>query len=127
MDAIAAAVGLSRGHFIRRFEAVFGATPHQFRTALRLERARVLLARDLAVTDVCFALGYQSLGSFSTLFTRRTGMAPSAYRRFVQVPRPRPLIAGCFGLLALLPRLPPGAARAQIEKHRDGPSGKLSS
>lgn len=97
-------VGVSQFHFIRVFEAVFGATPHQFRTEVRLARARELLARDHAVTDVCFELGFASPASFSRLFARRSGRAPSAYHRWIQVPRPRPLVPGCFGLLSLLPR-----------------------
>ena len=63
-----------------------------------------MLARDRSVTDVCFTLGFSSLGSFSRLFARRVGVAPSAYRRWVQVPRVRPIVPGCFGMLQLLPR-----------------------
>ena len=104
VEEIATSVGVSQFHFIRVFEAVFGTTPHQFRTDVRLERARDLLARDHSVTDVCFDLGFASPASFSRLFARRTGVAPSAYRRWIQVPRRGPLVSGCFGLLALLPR-----------------------
>lgn len=104
VEEVAARVGVSQFHFIRVFAAVFGATPHQFRTEVRLERARELLARDHSVTDVCFELGFASPGSFSRLFARRTGRAPSAYRRWIQVPRARSPVPGCFGLLSLLPR-----------------------
>ena len=107
--AIAAAVELSPFHFIRRFEALFGDTPHQWRTRERLQRARGLLARGMPVTEVCLEVGFSSLGSFSALFARRVGLAPSDYaRRFralVQVPDAlaRALTPGCYGLLAALP------------------------
>jgi AraC-like DNA-binding protein len=104
VEEVATIVGVSQFHFIRVFEAMFGATPHQFRTDVRLDRARDLLARDHSVTDVCFELGFASPGSFSRLFARHTGVAPSAYRRWIQVPRRGPLVPGCFGLLARLPR-----------------------
>lgn len=85
VEGIADFVGMSRAHFIRQFEALFGRTPHQYRIEARLERARVLLARgDRSVTDVCWDVGFSSLGSFSGLFTRRVGETPSAYRRRCQ-------------------------------------------
>jgi AraC-like DNA-binding protein len=103
-------VQVSPYHFIRQFEAVFGVTPHQFRIQERLEAARHLLALGRhSVTDVCMEVGFSSLGSFSTLFTRRVGEAPSAYRRrvrvFVQVPGALPAILtpGCFSLMGQLP------------------------
>lgn len=74
---------MSPFRFIRRFHAVFGSTPHQFRIDTRLNRAKVLLAgRDLSVTDVCLEVGFTSLGTFSDLFARRVGAPPSAGRRF---------------------------------------------
>lgn len=82
IESIATTVGLSRAHFIRQFEALFGRTPHQYRIEARLDLARQLLARgDRTVTDVCFDVGFSSLGSFSTLFARRVGEPPSSYRR----------------------------------------------
>lgn len=115
VDEIAAEVRLSRGRFIRLFALVFGETPHQFRTQARLARARHLLAtRRLSVTDVCFELGFSSLGSFSTLFTRHTGETPSAYARrvrpLIQVPphSAASLVPGC---LTLMLALPPGTLR----------------
>src|SRR5947207_1057727 len=78
----AAAAGMSPFHFIRRFRALFGETPHQFLIRARLDRAKRLLASsDRSVTDVCLEVGFTSLGSFSDQFARRVGMAPSAYRR----------------------------------------------
>jgi AraC-like DNA-binding protein len=102
---VARDAGISPFHFIRQFEAVFGATPHRFRTQARLERACTLLSAGQSVTEVCFAVGFSSVGSFSALFSRSVGTAPSAYRRqFVQVAWPRPVIPGCYGLMGALPR-----------------------
>jgi len=72
---------MSSFHFIRRFAAVFGETPHRFRTRERLTAAQRLLARGYSVTDVCLDVGFHSLGSFSTLFTREIGVSPAAYQR----------------------------------------------
>lgn len=72
---------LSSFHFIRRFEAVFGETPHQFRTRERLTAAQRLLALGHSVTDVCLDVGFNSLGSFSALFARKIGISPTGYQR----------------------------------------------
>jgi AraC-like DNA-binding protein len=81
IEEIAHAAAMSRFHFIRRFAAVFGETPHQFRIRSRLERAKALLANgNASVTDVCMEVGFTSLGSFSDLFARRIGVPPSVYR-----------------------------------------------
>lgn len=85
--ALAKAAGLSRFHFLRRWKEAFGTTPHDDLTRMRITRAKQLLERDAAsVTDVCFDVGFSSLGSFSTLFAERCGCPPSAWRRrYVQV------------------------------------------
>lgn len=110
VDAVARALGISRFHFSRQFEAAFGLTPHQFSITVRLDRARHLLAAGrLSVTDVCLEVGFSSLGSFSTLFARRVGEPPSAYQRrvraMVQVPGVRHvgLTPGCLSLMQHLP------------------------
>jgi AraC family transcriptional regulator len=78
---LAGAACLSESHFLRSFRALFGTTPHRYLTDVRLERARRLLAeRDLPVTEVCFRVGFESVGSFSALFKRRFGAAPSSVR-----------------------------------------------
>jgi AraC-like DNA-binding protein len=99
---------LSPYHFIRRFKRVFGETPHQVRIDARIEQARRLLALESAsVTEICHAVGFSSLGTFSDLFARRVGVAPSAYRRsvqaMVQVPGTLPpqLYPGCLSLMNL--------------------------
>jgi len=101
---------LSPYHFIRRFKAVFGETPRQVRIDARLERARRMLAVDAgSVTDICNAVGFSSLGSFSYLFTQRVGVGPSAYRRnarrLVQAAGvlPLQLHPGCFSLMGYWP------------------------
>jgi AraC-like DNA-binding protein len=81
VSAAAREASLSPFHFIRRFQAVFGETPHQFRTRERLTAAQRLLAHGHSVTDVCLDVGFDSLGSFSTLFTRKVGISPAAYQR----------------------------------------------
>jgi AraC-like DNA-binding protein len=78
----AAEAGLSPWHFLRLFRQAFRETPHQFLTRLRIERARDLLAvSGRSVTDICFDVGFSSLGSFSTLFGRHVGASPVAFRR----------------------------------------------
>ena len=111
---VAREAGISPFHFIRLFEAAFGVTPHQYRVGIRIAEARRLLASGQPVTDVCMAVGFSSLGSFSASFARRVGQAPSAYQRrirtVVQVPADldRVFFPGCFTLLG---QLPPDAFR----------------
>ena len=116
---VARATGISPFHFIRQFGAVFGQTPHQLRIRSRLDRAKQLLALgEHSVTEVCLEVGFESLGSFSDLFTRRIGETPSAYRRRVRVmvAVPGALPAEAFpGCLSLMRHLPPGAFRNSRE------------
>lgn len=80
---MAAVACLSPYHFLRAFKQVFGLTPHQYLTQKRLERAQFLLTcTDHPVTDICFEVGFESLGSFSSLFRRYTGCSPRDYRKF---------------------------------------------
>ena len=84
VDALARSAWVSPSYFRRSFKAAFGETPHQYLTSRRLERAKALLrAGDLSVTEVCHAVGFSSLGSFSSQFRRVVGESPSAYRRRV--------------------------------------------
>ena len=81
VPALARTAHMSSGHFSRSFRAAFGETPHSYLMTRRIERAKALLRRgDLSVTEVCFAVGCTSLGSFSTRFTQLVGESPSAYR-----------------------------------------------
>ena len=81
---------LSRSQFIARYRAAFGDTPHQTRIRARLERAKWLLATThLTVTEICMAVGFSSLGSFSALFRRRSGESPREFKaRFSRLDEP---------------------------------------
>ena len=81
VDDLASAAGLSRAHFSREFRRAFGESPHAYLLTRRLERAAALLRNtDRSVADICFSVGLQSVGSFTTSFTRSYGMSPTAYR-----------------------------------------------
>jgi AraC-like DNA-binding protein len=86
---------LSRYHFLRFFRDSFDTTPHQYLIQRRIERAKELLRlRSLSVTDVCFEVGFQSLGSFSSLFRKCVGHAPINFRRRERESLKR--VPGCF-------------------------------
>jgi AraC-like DNA-binding protein len=121
---IARHVGLSRFHFIRQFHGTFGATPQQWRTAARLDRAKQLLASGRSVTDVCFEVGFTSLGTFSGLFSRRVGESPSRFRRrFSGGGAAAALSPGCLSLMASRPahrnceEAPAGPGAAHSPEH----------
>ncbi len=81
VDDLARVAGLSRAHFSREFRRAFGESPHAYLLTRRLERAAALLRNtDRSVANICFAVGLQSVGSFTTSFTRTYGMSPTAYR-----------------------------------------------
>jgi AraC-like DNA-binding protein len=81
VDDLAGAAGLSRAHFSREFRRAFGEPPHAYLLTRRLERAAALLrTTDRSVADICLSVGLQSVGSFTTSFTRTYGMPPTAYR-----------------------------------------------
>ena len=129
VPAMARAALMSPSHFSRQFRAAFGETPYAYLQSRRLERAMALLRRgDLSVTDVCLTVGFTSLGSFSSTFTRLVGEPPSAYRgrdhaRMAPVPacvartwtRPGWLGSGCGE--------PGGREPSGIEPSRIEPSG----
>ena len=106
VSAVARRTGFCYCHFIRLFKAVFGQTPHQYRSQAQIEQAKhLLILSDMSVTDVCMAVGFSSLGSFSALFSRRVGVSPLAFQRHYRPaagnPRrlPPSLIPGCFSLM----------------------------
>ena len=81
VEALARGANMSAGHLSREFKQAFGESPYGYVMTRRIERAMALLRRgDLSVTEVCFAVGCSSLGTFSTRFTELVGMPPSAYR-----------------------------------------------
>jgi transcriptional regulator GlxA family with amidase domain len=82
IEALARGVNMSAGHLSRQFRLAYGESPYSYLMTRRIERAMALLRRgDLTVTDVCFAVGCSSLGTFSSRFTELVGMPPSVYRR----------------------------------------------
>ncbi|MDO9355316.1 MAG: helix-turn-helix transcriptional regulator [Solirubrobacteraceae bacterium] len=81
VEALARGAHMSAGHFSRQFKAAYGESPYGYLMTRRIERAMALLRRgDQNVTEVCFAVGFSSLGTFSTRFTELVGMPPSEYR-----------------------------------------------
>jgi len=94
VDDLARAASLSRAHFSREFRRAFGESPHAYLLTRRLERAAALLrTTDNSVAEICLAVGLQSIGSFTTSFSRTYGKSPTAYRAsfppasaFVRVP-----------------------------------------
>jgi len=96
VSAIARAALMSTAHFSRQFRAAYGETPYAYLMTRRIERAKALLrGGDMSVTDVCFAVGCTSLGSFSARFTEVVGETPSAYRA-----RDHSTLAGVPGCIA---------------------------
>ncbi len=82
VEALARGASMSAGHLSREFKLAFGESPYSYLMTRRIERAMALLRRgDLSVTEVCFAVGCSSLGTFSTRFTELVGVPPSTYRR----------------------------------------------
>jgi AraC-like DNA-binding protein len=82
VEALARGVHLSAGHLSRQFRLAYGEPPYSYLMTRRIERAMALLRRgDLSVTEVCFAVGCSSLGSFTTRFTELVGVSPGAYRQ----------------------------------------------
>jgi len=93
VEDMARAAGLSRAHFSREFRRAFGEPPHSYLLTRRLERATALLRNtDRSVAEICFTVGLNSVGSFTTSFTRTYGVSPTVYRA----------------------RYPPAAARAMV-------------
>ena len=96
VDDMAAAAGLSRAHFSREFRREFGESPHAYLLTRRLERAASLLRMtDRSVADVCFSVGLQSVGSFTTSFTRMYGAPPTAYRATFAPAAQHALVPAC--------------------------------
>jgi AraC-like DNA-binding protein len=82
VEALARGAHMSAGHLSREFRLAYGESPYSYLMTRRIERAMALLRRgDLSVTEVCFAVGCASLGTFSTRFAELVGMPPGAYRR----------------------------------------------
>jgi len=112
--AVAAVAHVSEAHFIRSFRAVFGETPHRYLQRRRVERSMFLLREtERSVTDICFDVGFSSLGTFSRTFREIVGETPSGYRT-----GHGPVVAPhCVQLAAMRPRV---AARVAMESSSFG-------
>ena len=94
--ALARIAHVSEAHFIRTFRAAFGETPHRYLQRRRVERAMFLLVQtDRSVTEICFDVGFTSLGTFSRTFSAIVGASPSAYR--ARAPHPHD-VPNCFAM-----------------------------
>ncbi|WP_236850382.1 helix-turn-helix transcriptional regulator [Brevibacterium aurantiacum] len=81
VQELAAGVHMSAGHLSRGFNAAYGESPYSYLMTRRIERSMALIRRgDLSITDICFAVGFSSLGTFSTRFSELVGVSPSRYR-----------------------------------------------
>ena len=88
VEALARGAHMSAGHLSRQFRLAYGESPYAYLMTRRMERAMALLRRgDLSVTEVCFAVGCSSLGTFSSRFTELVGVSPSTYRKESLTPR----------------------------------------
>jgi len=102
LDEISQQAFLSRFHFHRLFTKIYRRTPHQYLTQKRLDKAKDLLSENKAVTDVCNEVGFESIGSFSVLFKKEIGFAPTYYRNMAwlkkqeQKDQPKKFIPHCF-------------------------------
>ena len=111
LDAMARAAGYSKYHFARSFAAAYGETPAAYLTRRRIERAKSLLrGANLGVTEVCYTVGFESLGSFSRLFSQLVGRSPSAYRAEALRAGASLAVPGCFVMMWTRPH-PDSASR----------------
>src|ERR1700744_1853104 len=98
LENIADEAYFSKFHFIRLFKKAYGYTPGQYLTAVRVDKARTLLRQGGTVTDTCYAVGFDSLSSFTGLFKRLTGRTPSAFQQECRAMHTQPLgfVPHCF-------------------------------
>jgi AraC-like DNA-binding protein len=125
LDGLARVAGVSKYHFARSFEAAYGETPIRYLTRRRIERAQDLLrVANLTVTEVCMAVGFASLGSFSARFSRLVGESPTAYRNRWAA-RGVPHVPGCFLFMRGVLNHAETAGVPQSERS-DGPRSDVS-
>jgi AraC-like DNA-binding protein len=115
VKALAREAHVSPRHFSRSFRRVFGETPYQYLLSRRLERARHLLrTTDRTVAEICLDVGFTSVGSFTTTFTREVGVSPATFRKAYGGPSEADRIPLCFAM-AWARRTQPGAFREDGE------------
>jgi AraC-like DNA-binding protein len=120
VDDLAAAAGLSRAHFSRTFTRTFGESPHAYLQSRRLERAAALLRNtDRSVADICVMVGLQSVGSFTSSFTRVYGKPPAAYRASLPPALLRAPVPSCI-LARDTRRVPVGRVESTPEEDERG-------
>ena len=102
INEIAEKAFFSKFHFIRLFKTIYGKTPHQYLIKVRIENAMLLLKANIPVSDTCYRVGFESLGSFTVLFKKLVGMTPSEYLLRQQLMKaqiyktPLKFVPGCF-------------------------------
>jgi AraC-like DNA-binding protein len=102
LDNIADEAWFSKFHFIRLFKGIYGLTPHQYLIRVRIENAKLLLAKNSSVAEVCYAVGFDSVSSFTTLFKKMAGITPSVFqqrqhqRKADIAAKPLQFIPACF-------------------------------
>jgi len=122
LDAMAREAGYSRFHFARAFATAYGETPRAYLTRRRIERAKTLLrTANLSVTEICFLVGFASLGSFSTRFHDLVGQSPTTYRDDAVARTGVPPIPGCMILMWTRPH-PDG----EQSRRSAAPSGRAT-
>jgi AraC-like DNA-binding protein len=121
LDSMANVANMSKFHFARTFTKVYGETPRTYLTRRRIERAKDMLrAANLTITEICFLVGFESLGSFSSRFRDLVGMSPTEYRL---ASFGAPPIPGCFVLMWTRPGL---SANEQSGRSASGESRSVS-
>ena len=121
LDAMAGEAGYSRFHFARAFATAYGETPRAYLTRRRIERAKTLLrTANLSVTEICFLVGFASLGSFSSRFRQLVGRWPSDYRDDAVARTGIPPIPGCVVLMWTRPH--PDEEQSGRSAARPGPA-----
>jgi AraC-like DNA-binding protein len=102
LDNIANEACFSKFHFIRLFVAIYNKTPHQYLSSIRIEKAKRLLITDMDVANVCYAVGFESVSSFTGFFKRMTGQTPAVYqlrqrkKKHAVAKTPLKFIPNCF-------------------------------
>ena len=102
LNNIADEACFSKYHFVRLFRSIYGKTPHQYLTDVRIKHAKVLLADGATVARACFSVGFDSISSFTGLFRRRVGVTPAVFQRAAReaknevAARPVKFIPNCF-------------------------------